>query len=346
MVIIGRNAGLADITADAAGTVAVGANSLQALTSGEGNTAVGYQALDAEDDGDFNTAVGYQALSAQTGTSGTVANTAVGYQAGSGLTTATGTTAIGYKAGGAATLTGNVNTLIGSMAGSAITSGAYNTIVGADAGDAFTTGDKNTAVGYRAMGAADGEEDDNTAVGEAALGQLSGDAAEDNVAVGKEAGWNLTTGNSNTIIGATSQPSGGGAVNQTVVGHGATGQADNSVTLGNGNVTAVYMGDEEQATVNCTGIKNKYRAAVSVSTSATAISVASSYGGLAMVWMNSGGNISHDLVSYSLSGVDLIATQTISGSAAGRTYSAVSGVLKVAMASGTYDVYATEIRVS
>ena len=41
-----------------------------------------------------------------------------------------------------------------------------------------------------------------------------------------------------------------------------------------------------------------------------------------------------------------MASQPISGSAAARTYTAVSGVLKVAMAAGTYDVYATEIRVS
>ena len=64
-----------------------------------------------------------------------------------------------------------------------------------------------------------------------------------------------------------------------------------------------------------------------------------------MVWMNSGGNMAHDLVSYSISSVDVVATQAVSGSAAARTYSAASGVLKVAMASGTYDVYVSEIRV-
>ena len=94
------------------------------------------------------------------------------------------------------------------------------------------------------------------------------------------------------------------------------------------------------------GIINSYRAAISVSTSAVGISNAATYGGLAMVWVNSAGNIAHDLVSYSLSAVDVVASQSISGSAAARTYTAVSGVLKVAMASGTYDVYATETRVS
>ena len=65
-----------------------------------------------------------------------------------------------------------------------------------------------------------------------------------------------------------------------------------------------------------------------------------------MVWMNSGGNMAHDLVSFSLSDVDVLATQSVSGSAVSRTYTAVNGELKVAMASGTYDVYAVEIRVS
>jgi len=83
---------------------------------------------------------------------------------------------------------------------------------------------------------------------------------------------------------------------------------------------------------------------ISVSTSATNISATSSYGSLAFVWGLSGGNIFHDLVSWSLSSVDVIASQNISGGPAGRTYSASSGVLRVAMASGTYDVYESDIR--
>jgi len=94
------------------------------------------------------------------------------------------------------------------------------------------------------------------------------------------------------------------------------------------------------------GIVNKYRSAITVGTTATNISNPTTYGGLAFVWVSSGGNIAHDLVSYSLSAVDVVASQTISGSPAGRTYSAASGILKVAMASGSYSVYATEIRVS
>jgi len=84
--------------------------------------------------------------------------------------------------------------------------------------------------------------------------------------------------------------------------------------------------------------------AISVSTSATNISATNSYGSLAFVWGLSGGNIFHDLVSWSLSQVDVLASQNISGGPAGRTYSASSGVLRVAMASGTYDVYESDIR--
>ena len=92
------------------------------------------------------------------------------------------------------------------------------------------------------------------------------------------------------------------------------------------------------------GIVNSSKASVSVSTTATNISGTNSYGSLAFVWGVSGGNIFHDLVSWSLSDVDVIASQNISATPAGRTYSASSGVLRVAMASGTYSVYESDIR--
>ncbi len=39
------------------------------------------------------------------------------------------------------------------------------------------------------------------------------------------------------------------ATNQTIIGYEATGQADNSVVLGNDDVTAVYMGEDSGAKV-------------------------------------------------------------------------------------------------
>ena len=93
------------------------------------------------------------------------------------------------------------------------------------------------------------------------------------------------------------------------------------------------------------GFINGFRTAIQVGQSAVAIGKVATYGGLAMVWMNYAGNIGYDLVSYSLSQVTVLSSQAISGGTSSRTYTAVSGVLKLTMGgSDTYSVYATEIR--
>ena len=93
------------------------------------------------------------------------------------------------------------------------------------------------------------------------------------------------------------------------------------------------------------GFINGFRTAIQVGQSAVAIGKVATYGGLAMVWVNYVGNIAYDLVSYSLSSVTVLSSQSISGGAAARTYTAVNGVLKLTMsASDTYSVYATEMR--
>ena len=43
------------------------------------------------------------------------------------------------------------------------------------------------------------------------------------------------------------------ASNQTVIGYNVTGQADNSVVLGNADVTAIYMAQDKGATVHAAG---------------------------------------------------------------------------------------------
>ena len=58
-----------------------------------------------------------------------------------------------------------------------------------------------------------------------------------------------TTGSYNTAFGYNAKASTDNATNQTVIGCEATGQADNSVVLGNEDVTAVYMGEDSGATV-------------------------------------------------------------------------------------------------
>ena len=65
----------------------------------------------------------------------------------------------------------------------------------------------------------------------------------------------MTSANQNVIIGAGANPSAEtGTSNQVVVGYTATGQANNSVTLGNADVTAVYMAQDQGATVYAAGV--------------------------------------------------------------------------------------------
>ena len=52
------------------------------------------------------------------------------------------------------------------------------------------------------------------------------------------------------MIGSAADASGASGVNQVVIGQGTTGQADNSVTLGNTSVTDVYMNQDGFAKVN------------------------------------------------------------------------------------------------
>jgi hypothetical protein len=92
------------------------------------------------------------------------------------------------------------------------------------------------------------------------------------------------------------------------------------------------------------GIINQYRTGINVGQSATAITSASTYGGMAMIWQNYVGNIGYDLVTWTLSQVTVLASQSISGGASARSYTAVSGVLKLTMGgSDTYQVYVSDI---
>jgi len=285
-VAIGSGAGDAINHADAVGTTAVGAYALSALTSGIGNVAIGYQAMDANLTSDYNTAVGYQALSALND-DGDTQNTAVGYKAGILITTGhrntifganalitddvgtrataigaqalalqnsasevdTGNTAVGFAAG-YTNVTGTNNTNIGSYAGYGNTgSNSNNTAVGMNALLGVTTGSGNTVVG-KAAGDSIADGGSNVVIGYGA-----GDAMTDagnNVIIGVAAaasGVNFTTGDECVIIGSGADTSSGDAQNQTAIGYDCNAVADDSVTLGNASVTAVYMASDKGATV-------------------------------------------------------------------------------------------------
>ena len=96
------------------------------------------------------------------------------------------------------------------------------------------------------------EAGNNTGIGAEAL-KLNTTGTH-NTGLGSSAGDALGTGSQNVLIGASTDPSAADATNQTVIGYNSTGQADNSVTLGNADVTAVYMAQDAGATVHAAGI--------------------------------------------------------------------------------------------
>jgi hypothetical protein len=116
--------------------------------------------------------------------------------------------------------TGNENTANGFNALTSNTDGNDNTAVGKDALFNNTTGDANVAVGWLAM-LNNTEGTNNTAVGAGALGQ---NISNGNIALGTNAGANLTTGQFNIDIG-----------NQGVADEG------NTIRIGDANQTATFI---------------------------------------------------------------------------------------------------------
>ncbi len=122
------------------------------------------------------------------------------------------------------------NLAVGLNAGAAITTGDNNTVLGADACAVLTSGNQNTAVG------------------DGALRNIT--SRSGNVAVGADAGryagvsTDLNERSINSIyIGANSRAFDFGltVTNETVIGHSAVGNGDNTVTIGNSSVTDVYV---------------------------------------------------------------------------------------------------------
>jgi hypothetical protein len=131
---VGWNSGLGVSGSSGTYNTAVGARSLNSLTSGGNNSALGEESLYSNTTGSYNTGIGCSALYSNTTASN---NTAVGYQAGLSNTT------------------GTLNTFVGRLAGYPCTTGSYNTCLGDEAGYGaifLTTGTNNVYIGYAASG--------------------------------------------------------------------------------------------------------------------------------------------------------------------------------------------------
>ena len=122
-----------------------------------------------------------------------------------------------------------------------------NLAIGLGSASSITTGDNNTILGAGACSSlASGNQ--NTAIGQGALSDIV--SRSGNVAVGANAGkfaGALSDPNQKSInsiyIGANSRAFDFGftITNETVIGHSAVGNGDNTVTIGNSSVTDVYV---------------------------------------------------------------------------------------------------------
>jgi hypothetical protein len=222
-VFIGElSGGTGTQTDDADGNVGIGYRALTDVTSGNQNIAIGKDSLTNITSGDSNIGIGSDAL-------GTA-------------TTSEDVVAIGRNAGYAINhIDANGTTAIGTSSLALLTNGRQNTAVGFRALETTANGDRNTAVGHLA------------------LGNVTGNNNGDNTAIGHNAGHdgtnNLTSGTGNTLIGSSTRVSSATAVNQTVIGYNAIGGGDNSVVLGDSDVSAVLCASDGEAQVYASAIR-------------------------------------------------------------------------------------------
>ena len=170
-------------------------------------------------------------------------------------------TAVGNKAlfnnviGGVAPHHGTNNAAFGYQSMMFNTSGFSNTSVGGTALKANTTGAWNTAMGYGALTAISAGSG-NTGIGMGSLDNLT--TGSDNIAIGLQAGRNssagsLTTSNQSIFIGNTTRPKANSSTNEIVIGNVATGNGNNTVTIGNGAIGANYFSGSINLTGNVNG---------------------------------------------------------------------------------------------
>ncbi len=129
-VCIGYGAGktISGTTPSSNGTVAIGYQALNSITSGDENTAVGYHSGLKLDTGDNNTIFGWEAMG---GTSAISAddNTCIGHRSGYGITSGDDNVFVGTSSGDRIT-TGNDNICIGSGADTSVNSGTNQIVIG------------------------------------------------------------------------------------------------------------------------------------------------------------------------------------------------------------------------
>ena len=176
-------------------------------------------------------------------------------------------TLIGYYAG-KANISGGFNVFVGGFAGEDNTSAVYNTFVGYQSGKNTTIGNSNTMIGEETFTAnTEGEfnvgvgryslnsntvADYNTAIGSGSLQSIT--TGEYNLGLGYQAGRYYGSGASSNqtatngiYIGKNARASANGQTNEIAIGTEAIANGSNTVTLGDDNVTDVYLNENGTA---------------------------------------------------------------------------------------------------
>jgi hypothetical protein len=153
---------------------------------------------------------------------------------------------IGENSG--STSTGNNNTFLGESAGFSNTTGDSNSLIGYKSGYKNDSGNNNVSLGdeslYHNYGGSD-----NVAIGKNALqGDASGNVTLTKcIAIGLNAGSTASTNTNCIYIGDSVNVGSNSANNEIVIGGSVTGNGDNTITLGNSNVTKFYVNTSEVA---------------------------------------------------------------------------------------------------
>jgi hypothetical protein len=205
----------------------VGTNSGRYLQTGNGNTAVGNLTQATIVEGSHNTTVGDAS--------------------GRYLQNAVGNTFVGYVSA-TEWVNGDWNVVLGSYAGAYNTDGSYNILIGGYAGAQANTGatvhlgDHNIGIGYDSIKVSEGNH--IIAMGHESAYPVKGDNI---ISIGRQSGASLTSVNAEDciFIGRRAGNVSGGqkadAVNVICIGTEVWTPVDNSVVIGDGNVTSTTL---------------------------------------------------------------------------------------------------------
>jgi hypothetical protein len=258
-VFVGRQAGWQTNTQS--GNVALGASALY-HAKGSDHIAIGDSAYFGAASGTAsspNIAIGKRALAAATTAN---SNLVIGRIAFSNVTTASQNTIIGNNAfsGNSSTNGGQHNIALGTNAMFAANGGSfniamnnfslryntgdYNIALGASSLWENTSGNRNIAIGFSTLQASKSSSQ-QVALGDSALYSYNG-SIDGNLAIGAKAGWQLTSGSQNTVVGRSALSDGSFTINNVAIGF----EAGKGLQGGGGNV---FIGHSANAKNNIAG---------------------------------------------------------------------------------------------